>query len=583
MADYNAFQENFADFILSASGFRKIFARDGNEESFTESISSEDAAAAAVITAEFARLLKSSGGSRAVLAVDARPTGPSIAKVAAGVLSEQGIDVLYTGITAAPELMAWVKTSDDIGGFAYISASHNPVGHNGFKFGLSDGAVIGGETAKQLISSVIAAAVDEDVFNRYSEASDIYSSELPDPSANKKKSEEAYREFSLRVISAEDDSDARGPLLERLRKSASGTGILAELNGSARGTGIDRDFLQSFGMKTLFINDSPGQMVHAIVPEGSSLDLCRSELEKAHAQDPSFVLGYVPDNDGDRGNIVYINSRSGRALILEAQEVFALSVKSELEYIRQLKPEAKCAVVVNGPTSMRIERIAEDCGAMVFRAEVGEANAVSLAAEKRGEGYEVRILGEGSNGGNITHPASVRDPLNTIFALLKLTAFCGYGSLTDAVESLPPFTTTSAYEPEAKMQIGSISHADLKANYERIFPAEFEKKKKQLKADYGITGWYEINYEGTSARKGTGPDYRSGRQSGGLKIMLVGSTADSSGIPVMKDIGFLWMRGSGTEPVFRVMTDIEGNNPKGMTDLLQWHRGMVAEAAGLSA
>ena len=149
----------------------------------------------------------------------------------------------------------------------------------------------------------------------------------------------------------------------------------------------------------------------------------------------------MPDNDGDRGNIVYINDRTGCAEILEAQEVFALSVLSELEFMKQTAaaaqgasaaPGAKLAVAVNGPTSMRIERIAEAYGVEVFRAEVGEANVVNLAAEKRAEGFEVRILGEGSNGGNITHPATVRDPLNTIFALIKLIAFGGFSSITEA-------------------------------------------------------------------------------------------------------------------------------------------------------
>jgi phosphoglucomutase len=38
----------------------------------------------------------------------------------------------------------------------------------------------------------------------------------------------------------------------------------------------------------------------------------------------------------------------------------------------------------------------------------------------REKGYIVRILGEGSAGGNITHPSAVRDPLNTVMALVKL-------------------------------------------------------------------------------------------------------------------------------------------------------------------
>ena len=129
----------------------------------------------------------------------------------------------------------------------------------------------------------------------------------------------------------------------------------------------------------------------------------------------------MPDCDGDRGNIVYWDEKQKKAVILKAQEVFSLSVLAELTYsIWQHGEEKdfKPAVVVNCPTSMRINEIASALGAEVFRAEVGEANVVNLAREIRSQGYTVRILGEGSNGGTITYPAAVRDPLNTIFALL---------------------------------------------------------------------------------------------------------------------------------------------------------------------
>ena len=59
---------------------------------------------------------------------------------------------------------------------------------------------------------------------------------------------------------------------------------------------------------------------------------------------------------------------------------------------------------------MRIEEIAEAFYASVYRAEVGEANVVNLARSLRDKGFTVPILGEGSNGGNITHPAAVRIP-----------------------------------------------------------------------------------------------------------------------------------------------------------------------------
>ncbi len=574
--DFGSFTKSFKSFILSASGYRKVFAADGNEESSAAEISSEDTAAAALIASEFADFIKSKGGKTVSLGTDARPTGRTIAGVTAAVFLSKKLKVLYSGITAAPEHMAWTKTDPAIDGFAYISASHNPVGHNGFKFGLSDGAVIGGTGSAELIASIRKTASDParlkeicGLINSISKAdlNAVFESE----NENKLKAAAAYSEFSLEVITSEPAGPARDEIINKLKSAAGNIGIIAELNGSARGVSIDRAFFSSFGLSSKFLNDSPGDIVHRIVPEGSSLNLCREELKKAHAEDSRFIMGYVPDNDGDRGNIVYYSDVSGKAEILEAQEVFALSVKAELSFARRLYPEAKLAVAVNGPTSMRIEEIAADYSAEVFRAEVGEANVVNLAAEKRAEGYEVRILGEGSNGGNITHPATVRDPLNTIFAIIKLLSLDGYKSITEAVKSLPAYTTTSAYEPEAKMNIGKITHSELKANYEAVFRKEFKAKIEWLKSKFGIYSWDEINYEGTRAVTGTGKECRSGAETGGLKIML----NDRSNNPV----AYLWMRGSGTEPVFRVMTDIKGDKPEQMHELLDWHRAMVADSA----
>ena len=113
------------------------------------------------------------------------------------------------------------------------------------------------------------------------------------------------------------------------------------------------------------------------------------------------------------------DEKTEKPVILKAQEVFSLSVLAEVAY-QEFTGKKNIAVAVNCPTSMRIEEIAGKFNAKVFRAEVGEANVVNLAAEKRHEGFDVRICGEGSNGGTITYPSAVRDPLNTIFAINKL-------------------------------------------------------------------------------------------------------------------------------------------------------------------
>jgi phosphoglucomutase len=40
----------------------------------------------------------------------------------------------------------------------------------------------------------------------------------------------------------------------------------------------------------------------------------------------------------------------------------------------------------------------------------------------------------------------------------------------------------------------------------------------------------------------------------------------------------MWMRGSGTEPVFRVLCDVKGYNPQFEAMLLEAETGMLGEA-----
>lgn len=595
----NEVQEALKPMILSASGWRKVFAENGDEESRDESLSNADKVLSSAMAYVFADYVKEQSGKELptlTIAMDSRHTGPAIGDIMCRIFISMNIPVQYLFICAAPEIMSWAGTSGETDGFAYISASHNPIGHNGVKFGLTTGGVLDGKQASHLIKQFRSVLSTEAKINSLMDVTDraekaslerIYS----EISSWKEKSYKNYLHFSKEVISGAKDIEEQEKVLQIIRKSAntSPVGIIAEHNGSARTLSIDREFLENINIKVKTINGKPREITHRIVPEGHSLDLCREELEKAYQSDRAFQLGYVPDCDGDRGNLVYMDG--GKAKILEAQEVFALSVLAELAYLHWIgKRSGKLAVAVNGPTSMRIETIARAFGAVVFRAEVGEANVVKLATELREKGYTVRILGEGSNGGNITHPAAVRDPLNTAGAILKLLSlrsednspglfeiWCGNSdqkdkyksdyTLSDIIETLPPFTTTSAFEENAIMRITTESHSILKKKYEENFPAQWEKEKEKLHSLLGITSWKEVNYEGTQTKTGVGSKFRSGAETGGLKI-LFSNTKN-------KDVAYIWMRGSGTEPVFRVIADVKGNNRDAEQYLLNWQRKMI--------
>ena len=635
--------------ILSASGWRKVFAPNG-ENGFDPRPGPADQLLAAAMGMVWGRRLGRISGfapgdgslrafrspevppeqaPRVLTACDTRPTGPILAEMVMRGLEDSGCRPVYVGVAAAPEVMARSARDRGIAGFAYVSASHNPVGHNGFKFGVR-GGVLGGKEAASLIAEYRKTVGAPGAAAGLMECAGALFAppDLADAPAarrdtrvrgvnraEKRRCLEIYTAFLRETAGGDGTPEQREAVLSALRRALGERPlrVIADLNGSARCLSADRAFLSSIGVELTTFNDEPGRIAHTIIPEGESLEPCRRALEEAHAEDPSALIGYVPDNDGDRGNLVIWDDEAGRARSLEAQEVFALSALAELALDAcppiasdspGLTPEGaagmnRSAVVVNGPTSHRIRVIAAAYGAEVHETEVGEANVTGRADALRKAGLRVRLLGEGSNGGTIIHPAAVRDPLNTLAALIKLLRLPGgtparkaapfaapfedwcrrsgcmdlyapdFG-ISRAAASLPAFTTTPSSAPRAVMTVKTRDHAALKAEWERIFRRQWSLHKDELRRKYGFIRWTEFNNEGGESRRGMGAEYRSGAERGGLKIVF----SDSRG----EDAGFLWMRGSGTEPVFRVMAEIRGVSPAGEKALVMWQRGMTAAA-----
>jgi len=184
--------------------------------------------------------------------------------------------------------------------------------------------------------------------------------------------------------------------------------------------------------------------------------------------------------------------------------------------------------------------------------------------------------------------------LNTVFSVLKLLLLRGEGNrpglfeiwcersgqrssfrddftLHDVLRTLPVFTTTGAYEDRAIMHISTEDHGVLKANYERLFEAGWPDMKRALAAEgFPMERWEIFNYEGTVTRRGAGNRDKSGPERGGFKVMLYDSGGGAA--------AYLWMRGSGTEPVFRVLVDVEGDRPEIEELLLRRHRNLLTEA-----
>ena len=580
--------------ILSASGWRKVFAASGDEQDKNPQINDNDRKLAVIAADVFFDYLSAlTGQSTPVIAlgIDSRPTGPAIADAMIHALIKKGAIIQYSAVTSAPEIMAYAKKLD---GFIYISASHNPVGHNGIKFGTNDGGVLSGaENAKLTEDFLKRLSDDAGVEVAVKTAFTCTTSELKSVYDVKESSKHnalyAYRNFVNETISGTENKEYQADFFGILDTYLGGKqlGVVCDFNGSSRYQSIDRDYFAERHINFYSINDF--EIAHEIIPEAENLVHVAAEMERLQsAGHKDVVLGYMPDCDGDRGNIVYWDEKAGKAVVLKAQEVFSLSVLAELTYsIWQHGDEKdfKPAVVVNCPTSMRIEEIANALGAEVFRAEVGEANVVNLARKKRSEGYTVRILGEGSNGGTITYPSSVRDPLNTIFALLKLLMMKENGlfemwcsksgnqykedfTLSDIIATLPVYTTTGVSDPRAILKVKSTNHAKLKAKFQKAFEADWKSKQAELKKKYHIESWEAVITKGTEETRGVN-DF-STSEKGGLKIIFKDKDE--------KPVAFIWMRGSGTEPVFRIMCDVKGDKPEMETALLKWETELIKKS-----
>ena len=602
--------------ITSASGWRKVFAVSGDENDNTAQISENDRILSGIAAEIFADyILEKTATPTVILGQDTRPTGKAICEAMLQILVSKKINVKFPGFIAAPEIMAYGKKAS---GFIYVSASHNPIGHNGIKFGLDDGGVLNGQENAKLVKALNEKCASESEIERIklilnqkmsfktAESAEEARNEANEIIAMSQKSKveakKAYLSFAKEVISASNESSEQEGLFSKIKENITKNplGIVADMNGSARTLSIDRAVFKDAGISYYGLNDEPSKIIHAIIPEPENLVWCASEMEKLQAEGHTeFKLGYMPDCDGDRGNIVFWNEKAKKAEVLKAQEVFALSVLAELSYMKYLdqvsgsQKSKNLAVAANCPTSMRIDEITSSFGAKLFRAEVGEANVVNLARKKRSEGFTVRILGEGSNGGNITHPAAVRDPLNTIFALVKLLVlrdseengklvkglfhiWCDSRNipykndftLCDVIETLPIYSTTGVAEERAILKIKTSDHSVLKANFQKIFEEEWNCKKSELSSKYNIEGYEAIGTNGTEETRNLSDYSKNGK--GGLKILFT----DKNKSP----LAYIWMRGSGTEPVFRVLCDVKGNNSAEEHELLDWERSMILKA-----
>ncbi|WKC86789.1 phosphoglucomutase [Borreliella kurtenbachii] len=582
-----SFKKAFDEMILSPSGFRKIFAKSKNENSTENEINNEDKVLIALIIFTISNYFKNEPKPYIGLGLDSRPTGKIIAEITIKILTTNKEKIKFFGILPITEILAYTKNSKDSKGFIYISASHNPTGYNGIKIGLNDGGVLNSTKAHEIIKQIKNNSQNEKLINHLINTLNKFNEDkshlenfnkiIKLERKNKNQSYETYKSLIHEIAYENDINNKNIEILEK-RILKNPIGIIAEMNGSSRINSIDKELLESLGLKVELYNNEIGIFKHNIIPEGKSLNECKKLLQNKYIRDNSFELGYVPDCDGDRGNLVFIDKATNTANIIEAQKIFALVVISELSYLHYMGIKNNVAIVTNDATSLNIEKIANFFNAKVYRVEVGEANLTEMADDLRAQGLVVKISGEGSNGGCIIHPSRVRDPITTLLSIVKLLKmkelyqiWCRLSKnyykekydLKDILNTTNFYSNVIVSSKKANLTNLKIENQEiLKSNYENLLIKEIKSNK--LFQELSVVDYEIINYEGKRQSK-----TRTGDSSGGLKVLL---KTDK------EIVATLWMRMSKTEPVTRVLSEVIYEKRHILFKLLEFNKRLIKKA-----
>ncbi len=486
---------------------------------------------------------------------DSRSTGEAIACVLASALQSENVSVTYLGIISSPQIMAYTEKYAD--GFICITASHNPPEYNGLKLGDSKGKVISSEGAEKIIQRYDSFIKDKSF--------ELSSINVVENSMEKRKAKEVYAYkvcFAVfrNLIKSEkeqnivqDYSSIVDIVSKRIKNSRRALGVVWDSNGGARSSSFDSTFLNKMGVVVHTMNTKYGEFSHEIIPEGNSLIPASNMLIELQKKRPNinWIMAVVCDCDGDRGNAVF-TSKTG-ACCLSAQEMFILNLNIELAWQKYTHPFGKTAVVVNGPSTLRCNLLADAYGAKIFRTEVGEANVVRKGNILRKQGYDIPILGEASNGGTIIYPSKVRDPLCTALTLIKSFIWSEElyfpNNLPAILKGLPCGHSTATEHPKAKMFLSS--YGDFYSRISLIIKTYngYEKSFFSLFKKYGIEV-RSIQWHNFSKTEVTYINDLSFSVTGGVALYFY------SDIHKQCPCAFVWLRPSGTEPVLRVMADV---------------------------
>jgi len=500
-------------------------------------------------------------GATLLLGRDPRPTGKALSRalvrgfLAGAQANGCALKIIDLGVITTPLAETAVRSLDADGG-VIVTASHNPLEYNGFKFltGYRDidessappGALLSAAAMARVIDDV-ASPVSSDALESIQDITDDHIDAAisnPENEQSRIRAERAY----LDVI-----GDDWGIAPHCLKPLTLGPALL-DPNGGA-GCGIDARVLEHFGVRVIEINAELGYPEHGIDTDGIDPASGRHMLlrvARAAARERAH-FGVAFDYDADRGNLVLPGHDD--SAIIPPQQVAAFNVALALAR-RKLRNGHRdnLAVVISDATSLACERVAAAFDARVFYVETGEINVVTRMSLLRREGYDVPVGVEGANGGTIFETSTCRDGLQ---AALSAALAESQPEVSREWMKISSQANGVAFDCERPLSLQQL-FASVPTNPNvmlrfNVDSASHGEIKRRVESTFERTAWPELSsrfdsYEFQDFEGTRRVSVRTGDETGGWRVALTAPERRA----------FVFLRGSRTEAgVWRMIVDAD--------------------------
>ncbi len=351
---------------------------------------------------------------RVVISFDSRNNSKEFARIAAQVLSANGIHVfIFDNIRPTPEMSYAVRLKGAVAGIM-ITASHNPKEYNGYKVSWSDGGQVTSPVDKEIVAEV-AKITDP---SQVKFEAGLRCGEIEAMGADV---DELYLRDLLSLRLSPEVAEAFGRKLKIVYTPLHGCGVR-----------LVPEILRRAGFgEVIHVPEqdlSDGDFPTVVSPNPEEPAALALALQKAEETGADIVIGTDPDADrvgiavrNDEGKLVLLNGNQTASLLT----YYILTRRSELGTLGEGKYVVKTIV-----TTELITEICKSFGVPVYNVLTGFKYIAAVIKEREALGEEFLCGGEESYGFNVGQFVRDKDAPVTCMMVAECAAWAASKGLT---------------------------------------------------------------------------------------------------------------------------------------------------------